>query len=241
MKRTAFWDTAPSSPVGIDRRFRGAYCLIALMMKTISAHEMVQPPFLSYMNSQEVILLKPLMYFLYSLFDAMSSQSQPLWSVYPITNSQITEFLVMCFMLRGCPRHWARNCTVARNNLPCRAVKHFCLRCSLRICLTATVWKTRSFSTSAPQETFQCFCTSRQRIPPIAGFISCAVFWPLSSDTLPRTPSQNVDNKCFTCTLHRGNMKWLKSCTWKTVGSLRVVVIHRRKILKWWNRWMDRM
>jgi hypothetical protein len=34
----AFWDTAPCS-LGVDRRFRCAYCLIVLMMEVVSTSE----------------------------------------------------------------------------------------------------------------------------------------------------------------------------------------------------------
>jgi hypothetical protein len=39
MKMTVFWDVAPCSFVEIDLRFRGAYCLIVLMMEAVSTSE----------------------------------------------------------------------------------------------------------------------------------------------------------------------------------------------------------
>jgi hypothetical protein len=36
MKMTVFWDAASRSLVETDRRFRDAYCLIALIMKVVS-------------------------------------------------------------------------------------------------------------------------------------------------------------------------------------------------------------
>jgi hypothetical protein len=39
MKMTVFWVVAPCSLFEIYRRFRGAYCLIALMMEALSTSE----------------------------------------------------------------------------------------------------------------------------------------------------------------------------------------------------------
>jgi hypothetical protein len=39
MKTTAFWDITTCSLVEVDRLFRGAYCLIALMMEAVSTSE----------------------------------------------------------------------------------------------------------------------------------------------------------------------------------------------------------
>jgi hypothetical protein len=38
-KFTVFWDVAPCSLIGVDRRFRGAYCHHALMMEAVSTSE----------------------------------------------------------------------------------------------------------------------------------------------------------------------------------------------------------
>jgi hypothetical protein len=71
-----------------------------------------------------------------------------------------------------------------RHNLPCCTVQHFSLRCLLHICLTPTVCETRSFSTSARQETFQSFCTTRHGIPPITSSVSGQFIWILWSGLL---------------------------------------------------------
>jgi hypothetical protein len=39
MKMTVFWYDAPRSLVHIDRRFRGAYCFIALLMEAVNTSE----------------------------------------------------------------------------------------------------------------------------------------------------------------------------------------------------------
>jgi hypothetical protein len=40
MEMTSFWDIAPCSLEEVDRRFRGACCLITLMMKAVCTFEM---------------------------------------------------------------------------------------------------------------------------------------------------------------------------------------------------------
>jgi hypothetical protein len=39
MKIRAFWGIAQCTLVGVDRRFRGVYCLIALMMEAVNTSE----------------------------------------------------------------------------------------------------------------------------------------------------------------------------------------------------------
>jgi hypothetical protein len=40
LKMRVFWDIAPCSLVGVDRRFRGVYCLYYLMMEALHTLEM---------------------------------------------------------------------------------------------------------------------------------------------------------------------------------------------------------
>ena len=120
------------------------------------------------------------------------------WTAYHNLSDQITLSILRCLyksqslwvcrdLAWGTPD---KSVKLLRHNLPCCTVQHFSLRCLLHICLTPTVCETRSFGTSARQETFHSFCTTRHGIPPITSSVSGQFIWILWSGLL-----KNVETK----------------------------------------------
>jgi hypothetical protein len=137
--------------------------------------------------------------------NAMYSLPQPLRSDYTVNNVVYkSQSFWLCWDLAwGTPDKYVK---LLRHNLPCCTVQHFSLRCLLHICLTPTVCETRSFSTSARQETFQSFCTTRHGIPPITSSVSGQFIWILWCGLL-----KNVETKFLHSRLGEIRNSWTGS------------------------------